>query len=132
MCLMLLLSPMSGKAHFVILLLPLMLAARAVADRQSGSLLVVAALLLSGPLVSKGVVGREWGGLLLDWGIATWHVLIALASIWWILGRRATQGVALVVTHKSRPHRARPLVKQIDWLRWSHDADATPTRSPRG
>ncbi|MBI3469288.1 MAG: DUF2029 domain-containing protein [Planctomycetes bacterium] len=87
MCLMLLLSPMSGKAHYVILLLPLMLSAREAAWGSRGSIILAVGLLVSGPLVSKGFVGREWGGLLLEWGIPTWHVLIALAGLWVMLGR---------------------------------------------
>jgi len=87
MCLMLLLSPMSGKAHFVILLLPLMLVAREAVHGQRRLIVAAVSLFVTGPLVSKGIVGKDLGGLMLDWGVSTWHVLIALGAIWLLLGR---------------------------------------------
>jgi hypothetical protein len=110
MCLMLLLSPMSGKAHYVILLLPLMLVARETAWGARGSILVALSLVATGPLAAKGVVGREWGGILLEWGVPTWHVLIAFAALWVMLGRAGeSHRRASTHGHHHRPHAAHRL-----------------------
>jgi hypothetical protein len=42
---------------------------------------------MTGPLVAKGIVGKQGGDLLMMWGVPTWHILIALAGIWALLGR---------------------------------------------
>ena len=88
-CLMLLLSPMTGKAHFAIMLLPCFLVTRALFERRSRALAVLFGLIcLCGPLTTKGVWGKELGGQMLFWGLPTFYVVAALASLWIMLGWR--------------------------------------------
>jgi len=85
-CLMLLLSPMTSKAHYVVLLLPSLFIARAVV-RQPGSPLcwILVPLAVFGPLTTKGLIGKSAGILTLAWGLPTCYVLVCLAGIWLIL-----------------------------------------------
>lgn len=80
-CGMVLLSPMSSKSHFCVLLFAI---AFCVADfvlrRRDlvvGLLLLV--ILVSGTLTTKGLVGRESGNVLLAHGTVTWATLATLA-----------------------------------------------------
>jgi hypothetical protein len=87
-CLMLLLSPMTSKAHFVILTLPVLLVAQWSVERPSWRwCLTLAGLLVTGPLAAKDLVGREWGTLALAWGLPTWHTLLLLVALWSRKGR---------------------------------------------
>ena len=100
-CLMLLLSPMSSKAHYVVLVLPSMLFARWFVDRRlvgqafqpdspnglrrpHGAPLValLMVLLVTGPLTSKGLTGKAFGDLTLAWGFPTVFALTLLAATW--------------------------------------------------
>ena len=86
-CLMLLLSPMSSKAHYVFLWLPsLWFARHCVTFPSRTSLALCTLLLVTGPLSTKGLVGKHWGDTLLAWGLPTWFVLIQLASLWRLSG----------------------------------------------
>ena len=86
-CLMLLLSPMTGKAHFAAMLLPCFVVTRAVFERPRPVLVALFSLLcLCGPLTTKGIWGKDFGGLALFWGLPTFYVLAALACLWITLG----------------------------------------------
>ena len=79
MCLMLLLSPMSSKAHYVVLFLPCLLLARELLERPSTTIRAIHVLLLiCGPLMLKGLTGKMVGDLMLAWGIPTYFVLVNL------------------------------------------------------
>lgn len=82
-CLMLLVSPMTSKAHYAILILPILaLSRRMVVERQWWLWLALPALVLFGPASAKGLVGREWGQTLLVWGTPTlFAALVLLLSI---------------------------------------------------
>lgn len=72
-CGMVLLSPMSSKSHFCVLLLPIAFglahSLRCGGDR--GARILFLALLLFGPLTAKGLVGKELGDRLLRYGTVT-------------------------------------------------------------
>jgi glycosyl transferase family 87 len=85
-CLMLLLSPMSSKAHYVVLVLPCIAFARAYVERRDAWLRVLLpVLLLTGPLTSKGLTGKALGDLTLAWGFPTWFALALLLAVWRLL-----------------------------------------------
>ncbi|HJT32515.1 MAG TPA: glycosyltransferase family 87 protein [Pirellulales bacterium] len=84
-CLMLLLSPMSSKAHYVVLLLPCLVLARAVVERRLDARWWLPPLLILGPLTSKGITGKPLGDLLLAWGFPTWFVIVLLGAMWVLL-----------------------------------------------
>lgn len=90
-CLMLLLSPMSSKAHYVVMILPAMLLARSTIERR-GLLMpgLALALLAVGSLSVKGILGKRLGDLALMWGCPTWYVLLTLVAVW-IMRRRIEQ-----------------------------------------
>lgn len=80
-CLMLLLSPMSSKAHYVVLLLPSLLFARVFVERwPSPSRWWMAAVVLFGPAVSKGLF-RDAVNLALWWSLPVWFALTLLACV---------------------------------------------------
>ncbi len=82
-CLMLLLSPMSSKAHYAVMILPSMFVARRIVEQPTGGwLLVLTGLLITGPLTAKGLLGKSFGDLTLAWGLPTWFVVLALLSLW--------------------------------------------------
>jgi hypothetical protein len=82
-CLMLLVSPMSGKSHFIVLLLPCFLIVRmAVVEKIRAMQWLVIPLVLLGPLSTKGFWGKHLGGQALGWGLPTWYVLTMLVGIW--------------------------------------------------
>jgi len=82
-CLMLLLSPMSSKAHYVVLVLPVMLYARAVIEgRYAWLRWLLVPLVIFGPLTSKGLTGKPVGDLTLCWGFPTEFVLVLLLAMW--------------------------------------------------
>ncbi|HUY32469.1 MAG TPA: glycosyltransferase family 87 protein [Pirellulales bacterium] len=85
-CLQLLLSPMTGKAHFVVLLLPCFLFARQLVERTTRArLALLAALLVCGPLTTKGLTGMTLGDLTLAWSVPTWFILGLLWAMWSLL-----------------------------------------------
>jgi hypothetical protein len=80
--LMLLLSPMSGKAHYAVLFLPIFLICRLHAEQHGlGIRLVAIALWLTGPLVAKDLLGKTLGDLLLAWGVTTWFAIFCLIGM---------------------------------------------------
>ena len=82
-CLMLLLSPMTGKAHFVVMLLPCFLLARlAVLEGDRRLWFVLALMAVAGPLTTKGILGRDLGGVVLDWGLPTLYLVLGLVGSW--------------------------------------------------
>lgn len=84
-CLMLLLSPMSSKAHYVVLVLPCMLLARAVVEGRLDWHVWLPPLFVFGPLTAKGVTGKALGDLMLAWGFPTWFVLVLVVGMWRLL-----------------------------------------------
>jgi len=119
-CLMLLLSPMSSKAHYVVMLLPALLVARSVVQRPTmGMCLILAGLLLTGPLTAKGLIGKQAGDLALAYGVPTWFVLLSLLAMWRMHGMLRPARGQLVeycergqAADKEFPHHA--IVKNID------------------
>lgn len=81
-CLMLLLSPMSSKAHYIVLVLPCLQVARAVVEGRMNAKLWLPPLVVLGPLTAKGITGKALGDLMLAWGLPTWCVLLLLAAMW--------------------------------------------------
>lgn len=98
LALMLLLSPMSGKAHYVALWLPTLLIARHCLDRPTRFRVgLVVFLLITGTLTSKGFTGRTLGDLTLTLGLPTLNALATLVGMWELhvaLRRRAPTAVA--------------------------------------
>jgi hypothetical protein len=92
-CLMLLLSPMSSKAHYVVLVLPCLLLARALVEGRCDWRCWVLPLAVFGPLTAKGITGKGLGDLMLAWGFPTWFALVLLAAMWRLL-RECKQGCA--------------------------------------
>lgn len=91
--LMLLLSPMSSKAHYVVLVLPCLLAARGIVERHLSWQCWLPPLFLLGPLTAKAVTGKAVGDLLLAWGFPTWFALLMLLAMCRL--RRQVGGSAL-------------------------------------
>jgi hypothetical protein len=84
LCLMLLASPMSSKAHYVVLVLPCLLVARYVVEQRGACRWAVLGVLAClGPLSAGELTGDALGDLLLAWGGPTWFVLVLLAVLWW-------------------------------------------------
>jgi hypothetical protein len=85
---MLLVSPMTSRAHYLILILPSLLICRAAiidGDRFFRWLLPV--LLVCGPLVTKGLIGKTLGDLALAWSLPTWYAIACLAGMWRLMAR---------------------------------------------
>lgn len=86
---MLLLSPMSSKAHFCVLLLPIAFCLADFLHRRRdwfvGCMLVL--LFVLGAATAKGIVGRELGSAFLARGSVTWCALASLLGTGWILLR---------------------------------------------
>ncbi len=107
---MLLLSPMSSKSHYVVLLLPSLLIARTIVERRSRPLRwLLIPLIVCGPLTTKGLIGKPLGDLTLIWGLPIWYVLISLAGIWMVLAAvraaaAAEPGRAPGASGSARPH----------------------------
>ncbi len=79
-CGMVLLSPMSSKSHFGVLLLPIALAAFLVCRgcRDRALIAGLALVFVIGTLTTKGVVGSRLGNVLLAYGSVTWTAVLAL------------------------------------------------------
>ena len=89
LCLMLLLSPMSSKAHYVVLLLPILIVTRVASARPTRfNRLGLGAMLALSWLTRKGLIGKTLGEALLFFGAPTWLVLGLLAAMFGLLGRR--------------------------------------------
>lgn len=82
-CLMLLLSPMSSKAHYIVLLLPCWLVVRYLVETHAGwSGILFGVLVVTGPLTTKGIVGKSVGDATLAWGLPTAFVMALLVGMW--------------------------------------------------
>jgi hypothetical protein len=91
--LMLLASPMTSRGHYLILILPTLLVCRAaIIERDVFSRWLLPALLICGPLMSKGLVGKTLGDLSLAWSLPTWYAILCLVSMWRTLGRGHSTG----------------------------------------
>ncbi|MBC8309649.1 MAG: DUF2029 domain-containing protein [Planctomycetes bacterium] len=86
-CGMLLLSPMSSKAHFFLLLLPAVLMVRFFIwehrDWIIGSILIV--MFVYGTLSVKDLIGKEAGHAVLATGSVTWCTLLAMLGTWRVM-----------------------------------------------
>ena len=81
--LMVLVSPMSSKAHYVVLILPCFILTRLwLTQRPAWSWVILLALLISGPGTIKGIVGKPLGELFMFWGLPTLFPLATLVGIW--------------------------------------------------
>lgn len=88
-CGMVLLSPMSSKAHFCVLLIPAAFCLRETLVRRDRLLwCLLGAWALAGLLSMKGLVGTGLGNRLLAYGSVTWTTVLALAA--------TARGLALV------------------------------------
>lgn len=81
LCLMLLLSPMSSKAHYVVMVLPTFIIVRIAMERRGAWWAVVAALFATGPMTAKGIVGKPLGDITLLWGLPMIYAVISLVAI---------------------------------------------------
>ena len=82
-CLMLMMSPMSSKAHYVVLWLPCLLLARnAIARPNVWRWTALSLLLVTGTLTTKGLIGKFIGDLTLMWGFPTFFALATLVTLW--------------------------------------------------
>lgn len=101
--LMLLLSPMSGKAHFVVLLPACFIIARDMVERPTPwRYAMLVGMLLCGPLTTKSLVGKTLGDLTLAWSLPTWFALLALVSMWRVCGRVDEQAKSGPATRLAR------------------------------
>lgn len=84
--LMLLVSPMTSRAHYLILILPALLACRmALIERDPFCRWMLPVLLVCGPLATKGLVGKMLGDMSLAWSLPTWFALATLLCMWRLL-----------------------------------------------
>lgn len=90
-CGMLLLSPMTSKAHLCLLLLPISYCVTDFVYRQRsyfvGAMLTI--VFLTGTLASKGLVGSYLGNRLLGYGFPTWSIFACLFATGYTLNSRA-------------------------------------------
>lgn len=86
-CGMLLLSPMSSKAHFFLLLLPVSIIARYYIWEQRDKLLAVILLIMFvyGTLSVKDLIGIDAGHAVLATGSVTWCSLLAMLGTWRVM-----------------------------------------------
>jgi len=86
-CGMLLLSPMSSKAHFFLLLLPAAIMVRFYLWEQKDKLvaLLLIGMFVYGTLTSKGLIGKEGGRAILATGSVTWCTLLAMLGTWRVM-----------------------------------------------
>lgn len=96
--LMLLLSPMSGKAHFAVMLFPCFLVARLAVERPArGMQWLLLPLILFGPIASKDLIGKKLGNLSLYWSVPSWFLLVVLVGLWWaivVVGRQSNDNLS--------------------------------------
>ncbi|MCB9872330.1 MAG: DUF2029 domain-containing protein [Planctomycetes bacterium] len=91
-CGMVLLSPMSSKSHFCVLVAPIALCVHDFVFRRRDRLVLVCLMVLFvGALTSKGVFGRRRGNQLLAHGAVTWCALAALVGTTRVLVRSAAR-----------------------------------------
>ena len=95
LCGMVLLSPMSSKSHFCVLLIPMAFCVHHFLRCRGpvlGALLV--GVFAVGTLTTKGVVGRELGNWLLAYGAVTWGAALSLLATAWVLHRASPKALA--------------------------------------
>jgi hypothetical protein len=82
LCAMLLLSPMSSKAHFCVLLAPVAVLSAAYLhiERDAFTLAAIASLFVLGPLSAKDIIGRPVANTILAYGGLTLATLICFAA----------------------------------------------------
>ena len=98
-CLMLLLSPMSSKAHYVVLWLPSLLVAKVAIERPSAIWRILVLLLaITGTLTTKGIIGKTFGDLTLTWGFPTFFAIVMLVAMWGEMRDRRNAGANMVTT----------------------------------
>lgn len=94
---MLMLSPMSSKSHFVVLMLPYMALSAYVIREQRMRWIgggVLAASFAMTSLTSKGLLGKDLGNLALSAGCVTAGSLVLLIFLGYIICREGTQNAA--------------------------------------
>ncbi len=81
-CGMVLLSPMSSKSHFCVLLLPVAYCLCDFLFRKKDPILglLLLAAFVVGTLSSRGVVGSDFAGVLLSYGTVTWATALLLLA----------------------------------------------------
>lgn len=87
LCGMVLLSPMSSKAHFCVLLVPAAYCAAQALYRKRDRVLIalLVAMFAAGTLSTKGILGENLGRRVLAYGTITACALCALAATSWVL-----------------------------------------------
>lgn len=91
---MLMLSPMSSKSHFVVLMLPYMvLSAYAIGERRVRNLgiVILGASYILNSMTSKDLIGRKLGEVLLSAGCVTIGTLVLLVFLAYIVFTRDVQ-----------------------------------------
>lgn len=81
LCLMLLLSPMSDKSHYGVMILPSIFLSRLFMEHRVFWMNVLMGVLLISSLSAKDIVGKGLGNLMLAWGIPTWFVLFSMLGL---------------------------------------------------
>lgn len=94
---MLLLSPMSSKQHFCVLVIPIAVAAVDVATRRRDPVVLAGLGLigLCGSAGAKDLVGRVWGNYLQACGTITAATAVALCLAAYVVSTRRREGVGL-------------------------------------
>lgn len=110
-CCMVLLSPMSSKSHFCVLLIPIAFCVAHLLYRQRDRIITALMILvfIAGTMTTKGLVGRQIGDRLLACGTVTLCALAALAATAYILCRGLKshddrQGVQKECEEGRQPH----------------------------
>jgi hypothetical protein len=86
-CLMLLLSPMTSKAHLCVLILPLFLIARVIVERRTAGWIAFGiALVVFGPLAASDLLGGYLSDMASAWGMPVVFVFLNLAAMWKLAG----------------------------------------------
>jgi hypothetical protein len=95
-CGMLLISPMSSKAHFFLLLLPAAIMIRFYLWEQKDKLVACSliAMFVFGTLTSKGLIGKEAGRFILATGSVTWCTVLAMLGTWRVMWLRQSSSVS--------------------------------------
>lgn len=130
MALMLLLSPMSGKAHYVLLWLPTLLVAQALIERPTAwRKLHFVVLLVCGSLTAKGITGKALGDWTLNWGLPTCYALATLGAMWGLmLQARREQALAEAAPESDGADHTTGILKGPHFLKMRDRAEQTERR----
>ncbi len=92
-CGMLLLSPMSSKAHFFLLVLPAAIIARHYVWKNKDIWLTIifAAVFLYSTMTAKDLIGTKSGHAVLATGSVTWCTLLIMLGVWRVLALQESQ-----------------------------------------